>query len=60
MNHKTRVLGLKRHHNTCSAAIPTAGLPRSVKVMQLIVLNTDFLDYVCLGNEKDLMHLAGK
>jgi hypothetical protein len=34
--------------------------PWSVKLNQLIVLNTELLDYYCLENEKDDNHLVGK
>jgi hypothetical protein len=34
--------------------------PWTVKVNELIVLNTDLLDYICLENEKDIAHLVGK
>jgi hypothetical protein len=32
----------------------------TVKLTQTIVLNTDFLDYYCVENEKDVAHLVGK
>jgi hypothetical protein len=31
--------------------------PWTVKLAQVIALNTDLLDYVCLENEKDLAHV---
>jgi hypothetical protein len=31
-----------------------------VKLAQTIVLNTEFLDYYCVENEKDIIHLVGK
>lgn len=34
--------------------------PWTVKLTQTIVLNTDFLDYYCEENEKDVPHLVGK
>jgi hypothetical protein len=34
--------------------------PWTVKLKQVIALDTDLLDYVCLENEKDLKHLVGK
>jgi hypothetical protein len=34
--------------------------PWTVKVTQLLVPDTELLDYICLENEKDLSHLAGK
>jgi hypothetical protein len=34
--------------------------PWSVKLNQVIALNTDLLDYVCLENEKDQKHMVGK
>jgi hypothetical protein len=34
--------------------------PWTVKVNQVIALNTDLLDYICLENEKDQIHLVGK
>ena len=34
--------------------------PWTVKLNQLIVLNTELLDYHCLDNEKDAVHLVGK
>jgi hypothetical protein len=34
--------------------------PWTVKLNQYIVLNTELLDYICLENEKDVSHLAGK
>ena len=34
--------------------------PWTIKVTQIIVLNTDLIDYICLENEKDAPHLLGK
>ena len=34
--------------------------PWTVRLNQVIVLNTEFLDYYCLENEKDIPHLVGK
>ena len=34
--------------------------PWTVKVRELIVLNTELMDYICNENEKDLKHLVGK
>ena len=34
--------------------------PWTVKLNQLIVLNTELLDYHCLDNEKDAVHLLAK
>ena len=34
--------------------------PWTVKVRELIVLNTELMDYICNENEKDLQHLVGK
>ncbi len=34
--------------------------PWTVKLTQTIVLNTEFLDYYCVENEKDIAHLVGK
>jgi hypothetical protein len=34
--------------------------PWTIKVTQIIVLNTDLIDYICLENEKDASHLMGK
>jgi hypothetical protein len=34
--------------------------PWTIKLNQLIVLNTELLDFVCLENEKDVPHLVGK
>jgi hypothetical protein len=34
--------------------------PWTVKLNQDIVLNTDFLEYYCVENEKDIPHLVGK
>ena len=34
--------------------------PWTIKLKQVIVLNTEFLDYFCLENEKDIAHLVGK
>jgi len=34
--------------------------PWTVMLNQLIVLDTELLDYVCLENERDLKHLVGK
>jgi hypothetical protein len=34
--------------------------PWTVTLTQLIVLNTELLDYHCLDNEKDARHLIGK
>jgi hypothetical protein len=34
--------------------------PWTVKLNQVIALNTDLLDYICLENEKDVKHLVGK
>jgi len=34
--------------------------PWTVKLNQFLVLNTDLLDYICLENEKDTLHLVPK
>jgi hypothetical protein len=34
--------------------------PWTVKLNQYIVLNTELLDYICLENEKDVLHMVGK
>ena len=34
--------------------------PWTIKVTQIIVLDTDLIDYICLENEKDAPHLMGK
>ena len=34
--------------------------PWTVTLNQLIVVDTDLLDYVCLENEKDVKHLVGR
>jgi hypothetical protein len=34
--------------------------PWTVTLHQVIVLNTELMDYICLENEKDLAHIAGK
>jgi hypothetical protein len=34
--------------------------PWTIKLNQLIVLNTELLDYYCLDNERDATHLVGK
>jgi hypothetical protein len=34
--------------------------PWSTKLNQLIVLDTELLDYICAENEKDIVHLVGK
>jgi hypothetical protein len=34
--------------------------PWTIKLNQVIALDTDLLDYICLENEKDLKHLVGK
>jgi len=34
--------------------------PWTVKLSQVIALDTDLLDYICLENEKDVKHLVGK
>jgi hypothetical protein len=34
--------------------------PWTIKLNQLIVLDTELLDYTCLENEKDISHLVGK
>jgi hypothetical protein len=34
--------------------------PWTVKLNQVIALNTDLLDYICLENEKDQKHMVGK
>jgi len=34
--------------------------PWTIKVTQLLVPDTELLDYICLENEKDLSHLASK
>ena len=34
--------------------------PWSIKLTQLIVLDTELLDYHCLDNEKDAQHMVGK
>jgi hypothetical protein len=34
--------------------------PWTVKLNQIIALDTDLLDYICLENEKDVKHLVGK
>ena len=33
--------------------------PWTIQVTQIIVLNTDLLDYICLENERDVPHLLG-
>ena len=35
-------------------------MPWTIKLNQVIVLNTEFLDYYCLENEKDIPHMVGK
>jgi len=32
--------------------------PWTIKLPQLLAINTDLLDYICLENEKDLRHLV--
>jgi len=34
--------------------------PWTVNLVQTIVLNTEFFDYYCIDNEKDIKHLVGK
>ena len=34
--------------------------PWTVKIAQVIQLDTDLLDFVCADNEKDIPHLSGK
>ena len=34
--------------------------PWTIKITQIIMLNTDLIDYICLENEKDASHLMGK
>ena len=34
--------------------------PWTVTLHQAIVLDTELLDYICLENEKDFAHIAGK
>jgi hypothetical protein len=34
--------------------------PWTIKVTQVLVPDTELLDYICLENEKDLKHLVGK
>jgi hypothetical protein len=34
--------------------------PWTVQLNQVIALNTDLLDYICLENEKDQIHMVGK
>jgi hypothetical protein len=34
--------------------------PWTIKLNQLLAINTDLLDYICLENEKDVKHLVGK
>ena len=34
--------------------------PWTVTLNQVIVLDTELLDYICLENEKDLAHLVSK
>jgi hypothetical protein len=34
--------------------------PWTIQVTQIIVLNTDLLDYICLENERDVPHLLGR
>jgi hypothetical protein len=34
--------------------------PWTTKLNQVIVLNTELLDYICAENEKDLLHLVGR
>jgi hypothetical protein len=34
--------------------------PWSTTISQVIVLNTELLDYICAENEKDVVHLVGK
>ena len=34
--------------------------PWTIPLKQSIVLNTELLDYICLENEKDALHLVGK
>lgn len=34
--------------------------PWTIKLNQVIALNTDLLDYICLENEKDQIHMVGK
>ena len=39
---------------------PTAGVPKTSSGKPTIVLNTEFLDYYGVENEKDIAHLVGK
>jgi hypothetical protein len=34
--------------------------PWTIQVTQIIALNTDLLDYICLENERDVPHLLGR
>ena len=34
--------------------------PWTVRLHQVIVLDTELLDYICLENEKSLSHMVGK
>jgi hypothetical protein len=34
--------------------------PWTIKLTQVLAIDTDLLDYICLENEKDLKHLVGK
>jgi hypothetical protein len=34
--------------------------PWTVTLTQVIVLDTELLDYICLENEKSLVHMVGK
>jgi hypothetical protein len=34
--------------------------PWTVKVSEVIVLNTELMDYICAENEKDIKHMVGK
>jgi hypothetical protein len=34
--------------------------PWTIKVTQILVPDTELLDYICLENEKDLTHMSGK
>jgi hypothetical protein len=34
--------------------------PWTIKLTQVLAIDTDLLDYICLENEKDFKHLVGK
>ena len=34
--------------------------PWTIKLSQPLVVDTELLDYICLENEKDTVHLVGK